>query len=299
MERRLIVIGDSHTTLFWPFDRNIAAIFHPGPITLDGFCRPNNQSTQQILAFLAAINPEIGTLVLCMSEIDIRAHYWRDFPILISRGMPVEEIVNAKVKRFVQQATAMGKHFGFREVILWGAPASNMPGITEEPGAPTVGDVITRNILTHLLCKSSALAASEAQTIFRFATPFYDMVTDDFLTDTTWLSDGVHIRPEMRPSCLRALAPILAGSTPVSVGERARLFNDHAFGVTTAQVVRSRESSTRMSHLAWVSTPSDAQAAQDDAKPFGFTLTQDISGWAGSAQLVELVLRRQSAENAP
>ncbi|MDH5254680.1 MAG: hypothetical protein OEW72_02085, partial [Gammaproteobacteria bacterium] len=229
MQRRLIIVGDSHTVTFRPFDRDVLAIFHPGAVTADAFTRTSNDLTQQILSFLSCLNPDSGALVLSMGEVDIRAHYWRDLPLLVSRGMPLERIIESKVQAFVQAATAVCNHFGFQEAILWGPPASNIPGAADNAEFPTTGDTVTRNILTHLFSRTCHAIASAGHPRFRFATLFYDMVNDDLDTEPGWLADGVHVAGQWKPRCLATLAPVVAGQTAAQAGDRLGRLHRRAF----------------------------------------------------------------------
>ena len=60
--------------------------------------------------------------------------------------------------------------------------------------------------------------------MFRFATLFYDMVSEDFATDPAWLMDGTHVSNAFKPLCLGRLKQIVSGQTAVAVGERMDRF---------------------------------------------------------------------------
>jgi hypothetical protein len=53
---------------------------------------------------------------------------------------------------------------------------------------------------------------SSRPTRLRFATPFYGMVSNDFVTDTTWLRDGVHLQFTLRSHCMQLLQPLIEKS---------------------------------------------------------------------------------------
>ncbi|MBL8200616.1 MAG: hypothetical protein JNK40_06560 [Chromatiales bacterium] len=298
MQRRLIIVGDSHTVTFRPFDADVLAIFHPGAVTADAFTRPNNELTQQVLAFLSCLNPDGGTLVLSMGEVDIRAHYWRDIPLLVSRGMALEAFIEARVRALVQAVTAACNHFGFREAILWGPPASKLPGTAEHGAFPTTGDTVTRNILTHLFSRTCHAIASAGQPRFRFATLFYDMVDDDLATDAGWLADGVHVSGQLKPRCLAALAPVVAGDAPAFAGPRMASFNRQVFELTAAPLARPPGQSSALPHRAWISTAHEPQIRFSDSAPVGFSLAQALQDGTAGDDVAELVLRRRDGAGA-
>jgi hypothetical protein len=298
MQRKLIIVGDSHTSTFRPFDADILAIYHPGPVTADSFTRTNNELTQQLLAFMSCLNPDSGALVLSMGEVDIRAHYWRDIPLLVSRGMPLDGIIEAKVRAFVQAVTATCNHFGFREAILWGPPASKLPGAAEHAEFPTTGDTVTRNVLTHLFSRQCHAIASAGHPRFRFATLFYDMVDDNLRTDPIWLADTVHVSPQFKPLCLEALAPVVAGDAAAVAGTRMTRLNRQSFQLTTTPLVWPPGDPEALPHQAWIGTADNPQIRFGDSSPFGFSLARNLRARTGAGDMVELVLRKRDDADA-
>ncbi len=298
MQRKLIIVGDSHTAAFRPFDADILAIFHPGAVTADAFTRTANELTQQLLAFLSCLNPGSGTLVLSMGEVDIRAHYWRDIPLLVSRGMPLDAIIEARVRAFVQAVASTCSHFGFREAILWGPPASNLPGTADNAEFPTTGDTITRNVLTHLFSRACHAIATAGHPCFRFATLFYDMVDDGLVTAPGWLGDGVHIAGPLRALCLETLAPVVNGDAVAVAGARLARFSQQAFQLTTTPLVRLPADATALPHRAWISTSQDPQVRLGSSAPSGFSLTRQLPGGIAAGDVTELVLRSRDGADA-
>lgn len=290
MPNRFIVIGDSHTVTFRPFDASIAAIYHPGAITLDAFCRPGHELTLQVGEFLKTINPDNGTLVFCMSEVDIRVHYWRELPLLMSRGMPLEQAIAMKLRAFVDRATAVCQQFGYDRFILWGAPASSPDGTASEAQFPTTGDNITRNILTHIFNHLCTGLARSGHPTFRFATLFYDMVREDFATDPTWLLDDIHVSNSFKPLCLERLEQIVSGQTAVAVGERMDRFHQRAWALGVRPISAASGHSQSWSRRGWLQVAADPQIRFDDKEPGGFSFTEDVLAAARAGPVKELIL---------
>ncbi len=296
--RRLIFVGDSHTATFRPFSPGTLASFHPGALSADALTRPNHDLTQQVLAFLSCMNPAAGVLVLSAGEVDIRAHYWRDIPVLVSRGMPVEAVVETKVRAFIAAATGLAGHFGFPEVILWGPPASTLPGTASNVEFPTTGDNRTRNILTHLFSRTCHAIAKGGHPRFRFATLFYDMVSEDFETEPGWLDDGVHLSSRLQPVCLDRLAAVVAGNATALAENRLQRFNQLSPVVSTAPLIFPTTVPATLSHRAWISTPTAPQISFGNIPGPGFALTHDVSNRSAGEHITELVLRSSDATPA-
>lgn len=70
----------------------------------------------------ALINFKGCSLVLCLSEIDVRVHYWRDMPLLQARGMNFEAFLQAKVDSFIARVDELAGEMQLPSIILWGAP---------------------------------------------------------------------------------------------------------------------------------------------------------------------------------
>ncbi len=297
MTRKLVVVGDSHTSTFTPFDENIAAIFYAGPITADAFCRVQHELTQQVLKFLSSINPRDVVLIFCMSEIDIRTHYWRDIPILMSRGMALKDFIEHKVSSFVNQTTSICKQLGFSDFVLWGAPSSQLAGAAYDEQFPATGDTITRNILTHLFNKCCLAIVESGHSHFRFSTPFYHMVSNGFDTDPTWLTDTIHITNAMKSFCLGLLGPIVAGNARATAGERIKMLGQADFGLATVPLASSIGDGRSLPYRTWVSDTHQPQIACADPKIGGFTLLKDLQRMDESSKRMELVLRNIHDKN--
>ncbi|MEO7387599.1 MAG: hypothetical protein ABIX37_11735 [Gammaproteobacteria bacterium] len=271
-------------------DADTVAIFHPGAVTADAFARGNHDLARQLVDFVSCLNPGIGALVLSMGEVDIRTHYWRDLPILVSRGVSVQQVIETKVRAFVHQVTGVCEHFGFPEAILWGPPASNVPGTASNEEFPTTGDNATRNILTHLFSRECFAIANAGHPRFRFATLFYDMVSDDFGTQPGWLADGVHMAPDLKFRCLDRLAPVVARQVTAVAGDRIDRFNRLSFQLADVPVSSSEGNGVALPYRTWLSTDHSPQIAFGGTTS-GYSLADGLSGKSTAEPVSELVLR--------
>jgi hypothetical protein len=225
--KRLIVCGDSHTGVFFPFSDEILAIYSRGALTLDAFTRGQTPAYVDLVAFLKSLNRHDCSLVLCLSEVDLRAHFWRDMPMLEARGLGFDDFLLERVDAFLDRVQALSAEVNLPDVILWGAPASQRATHRHSEELPATGDSITRNALTHLFNSCLMRRIVQGGTALRFATPFYGMVDDDLQTDARWLRDGVHLRFELKPHCLELLQPLRDGNAVATFSRRHAQF-EHA-----------------------------------------------------------------------
>lgn len=300
--KHLIFAGDSHTgifrdfagprhsPLFRAFRDDTLAINHLGALTMDAFSRKNSPAYKTLTDFLALINFKGCSLVLCLSEIDVRVHYWRDMPLLQARGMGFEAYLQTKVDSFIARATELADEMQVPHIILWGAPASQRDSDTSTADLPVTGDNQTRNILTHLLNTRIIRTISSKPGKLRFATPFYGMVSDDFVTDTQWLHDGVHLNFALRDHCFDMLEPLVNNATLAT-------FNPRFYDL---QQARFELQSLGREHANIASAPfvrtwlqSDAPAALSLSNALGqFALVQSLAEVGEKSRYHELVLRK-------
>jgi hypothetical protein len=149
--KSLIFAGDSHTGVFYPYSEEVMSIYTRGALTMDSFSRGHSDAYKNLMEFLGALNLCDATLVLCLSEVDIRVHFWRDMPIYASRGMDFKEFLQIKVDAFIDRVNLLAQQMRLENVILWGAPASQLTTENQTEELPATGDNQTRNILTHML----------------------------------------------------------------------------------------------------------------------------------------------------
>ena len=210
MQRKsLIVVGDSHTGIFHPKSEEIMAIYTRGALTMDSFSRGHSDAYKNLVEYLQSLNLSDTTLVMCVSEVDVRVHFWRDMPIYAARGMDFNEFLRDKVNAFIDRVNILAEQTKLKKIILWGAPASQLTTENQTEELPATGDNQTRNILTHMLNQTIIQTIVSRPTVLHFATPFYGMVSSDFITNTSWLRDGVHLQFGLRNYCMELLRPLV------------------------------------------------------------------------------------------
>lgn len=282
--------GERHSPLFRAFRDDTLAIQHLGALTMDAFARKNSPAYKNLTDFLALINFKGCTLVLCLSEIDVRVHYWRDAPLLLARGMALDAFLQAKVDAFMARVEELADAMQTPCIILWGAPASQRDSDSSTTELPVTGDNQTRNILTHMLntCIMQTIARRPGK--LRFATPFYGMVSDDFVTDTQWLHDGVHLNFALRDHCFDMLAPLVDQSSLATFNPRYYALQDSRFALQS--LARERTDMTRGPFVrTWLQ--SDIPAPLSLSNALGqFALVQSLQEVGEPSRYHELVLRK-------
>ena len=221
---KTFIFGDSHTAIF--ASKTIA--YSPGPITLRNFCSPENILKNRISQFHMQHGNAGDVVVLCLSEIDIRAHFWRDFPVFHSKGMSLQDFVSMHATKFISSCQSFYAERQLGAMIIWGAPAASHEGKLYNPNFPFVGSPVTRNIITHELNMAimREIRASGSGFNLRFTTFFYNMVDAAFSTDVSYFGDGVHLDGRLTDFCWRILEETVSNSTPITVDSRFHQLQD-------------------------------------------------------------------------
>jgi len=300
--KKLIFAGDSHTGIFRPFDSerhskiftplrdDTLAIYHRGALTMDSFSRGSSVAYRELVDFLSMLNYKGCSLILCLSEVDLRVHFWRDMPLLESRGISFEAFLQGKVDRFIERVDALAYEMQLSSIILWGAPASQMNTMNSTFELPATGDSVTRNILTHMLNKCILKAITTRPTKLRFSTPFYGMISEDFETDPTWLHDGVHLNFALREFCFGTLQQVIDQTALATFGSKYYDFEPAIFEYQSIARDYAEVGSTRF-FRTWIQ--SDVQSELTLENAFGkFALVRSIEEAAVKSEYHELVLRK-------
>ncbi len=207
-----LIIGDCHTMLFRAVCESPLQVAHVGPITADAFCRPLSPMRKQFDAILADAGGVAGrVVVLSISEIDIRAHFWRDAPVLLARGMPVEKYLQHRVTVLLDALETFRATARPSQIILWGPPASLLGQAPHNDEFPTAGSNRTRNILTHIYHRLLADTIVKADLKISLASMFYDMLNPDFSSNESWIPDAIHIPAEKASDCFQRLSLAMKG----------------------------------------------------------------------------------------
>jgi len=288
----LIIAGDSHTGVFHPFSDEILARYTRGALTMDSFARGQSAAYKDLVEFLKSLNCKGCTLVMCLSEVDLRAHFWRDMPMLESRGLSFDEFMQGKVDAFIARVNQLAGEVALANIILWGAPASQLTRDNHCEELPATGDNMTRNALTHLLNHCLIRTLAKGGSPLRFATPFYGMVSDELVTDTQWLRDGVHLKFALKGHCLSLLQPLVERSAMVTFSKRYDDFKAARFELQSL----SRESHAvgpSAAFRSWIQS-GGASSISLNNRFGGFSLLDSPHALGPQQAYRELVLRRVS-----
>ncbi len=291
--KKIVFAGDSHTAIFRPFADDVLAIYHRGALTMDSFSRGSSLAYHELEDFLTtSINIKGCSLILCLSEVDIRVHFWRDMPVLESRGMSFDEFLQHKVDSFIERVDALAKRLKIPDIILWGAPASQLTMDNHSEELPATGDNITRNILTHLLNVCIIKTISTRPTMLRFSTPFYGMVSDDFVTDPTWLHDGVHLNFGLRSHCAQLLQPVIDRTAMATFTPKFYELENATFKYLSL-AREPDEIPTSLFFRTWIQTDTKSEITLENK--FGhFSLVNSMADLGEKRKYNELVMRRKS-----
>jgi hypothetical protein len=151
-----------------------------------------------------------------------------------------------------------------------------------------------RNILTHLFNTEMMRQITRNGGVLRFATPFYGMIDPQFVTDTRWLRDGVHLKFELRPHCMSLLMPLIEAQSSVT-------FSNHFDPVARMgfeyQLAEKSLAEMQQIHYfrTWVKTEQSGAETTGLTldNPFGhFRLIDRFTDLQGCSTYQELVLRR-------
>jgi len=295
-----LIIGDCHTMVFRQAKTLPCQVAHVGPITADAFCRrqsPMRRLLDQLI--LQAGGVAKRTVVLSISEIDIRSHFWRDIPILLARGMSLPQFVQRRVEGYLSEVRKFIEETGASRVVLWGPPASLLGQAPHNDEFPTVGSNRTRNLLTHVFnhCLATAVAPGKGDQI-GFASMFYDMIYDDFTSNSSWIPDAIHIPDDRVTDCCERLDPAING-TPLSLGLGMSTVPELAVEITVTPYERPHRDSPREFFKNWLLTESTAESITITGQAFTFVSDASVANDAFGAMSLGLQVRPVSQPASP
>lgn len=265
-----LIIGDCHALLFRAAKTLPCQVAHVGPITADAFCRrqsPMRRHFDQLILQTGGVAQR--TVVLSISEIDIRAHFWRDLPIVVARGMSLEQFVQRRVAGYLDEVKNFIDETGASRVVLWGPPASLLGQAPHNDEFPTAGSNRTRNLLTHMFNHSVAATAPGVSDRIGFASMFYDMIHDDFTSNSSWIPDAIHIPEDRVTYCCERLEPVLNG-IPLSLGPALSMVPELAVELCVNHYERPHRDSPRQFFRNWLLAENTEQSVTFADKAFAF-----------------------------
>jgi hypothetical protein len=179
-------------------------------------------------------------LVVCLGEIDIRAHYWRQLP---RYNLPPEQYVQSSALALYRAIGHAVNLYELNSATLWASP----PAAEARQGAynhtyPFAGDIATRNRIIHLFNREF-VGFLEPQGPIRFASAFYDYVDSGTYTTLGHTpTDGIHYRGDQYGRFFSELIePCIGGETVrVSNSENFTQMHKHQFGITSKLMTRDQ-----------------------------------------------------------
>lgn len=206
-EHTTLVVGDSHVNFFSGneyltfdpigVDFNVCpqvnglnfTTFHLGPCL--AYTSRKMDSTYKFREKLELLHENYflpgSKIILSLGEIDLRVHV---YPQTVKRGCEYTEVVDEILQNY-EETILWLKERGY-DVCVWGPIASQTDSCRVDSNFPRHGSEIFRNQATKFF--NDTLSKWCEKNEIRFATIFYDMITDDFHTKDYYISDdGCHL----------------------------------------------------------------------------------------------------------
>jgi len=198
--KHTLLIGDSHTGIFHG-QPNIVVYGHDdGLYTARNYGELVDQPDSRLNGFYQSFKGSETDVILCIGEVEIRAHWWKHIPAEHVNGKDFKIYIKECAERLYRAIKITVDRYEFSSVLLWGAPPAT--GNTNyNPAWPFIGSVSTRNILTHLFNHAiiECLNQDPTEKRIKFATGFYDYIDPEtFLPTFNIPSDGVHWSSPLR-----------------------------------------------------------------------------------------------------
>ena len=276
MSSNLIILGDCNAWMFHPSCDRIRANLHVGPITMSAFCRDDAKFYRDSVFALNSVDTLDATLVLSVGKIDLKSQFWRDIPLLVSRGMPMKEYVQQRIEIYLAQIERFIAHYRLRRVILWGAPGTILNDVPHNDVYPTLGNIPTRNALIHIFNVEFIGAIEAGHPRIGFATLFYHMITSGFDTTPDWMPDGMHVPEAHKPICMSLLDTVLSEAKQSATGEYFNQIKDTQFNIAEAPASFKPGAITNSYFLNWLRVPDAGQIVWAE-KPFAMRSYREVA----------------------
>jgi hypothetical protein len=258
LDQRILVIGDSHSK-FWTGYNNANAtenvfvgvdVERLGPITAYGLPAKDSPVAKALERLLGNRQKGYGLIMMCFSEVDIRAHI---VTFAILRQRPLHVIADDVADCYLEFVDRTVAKYGI-PVALWGPPPSRpFEGRAYNRAIPATGTPLERNYITAHLTEALANRCHGREKVAFFSL-FDKLIGADFRTIPGALYDACHMSNAHLPAaieelyrvldkldlqhlrkCLRRKWPISLTPSPMNVGATA-----------TWQVARDAESGSEL-----------------------------------------------------
>ena len=208
---RTLLVGDSHTGIFHGQPNMVVYGHDDGLYTARNYGELVDQPGSRLNSFYQQYQGPDTSVLLCIGEVEIRAHWWKHIPEEHTNGNTFSSYIKECANRLYQAAKTTVDTHGFSSIVLWGAPPATN-NTTYNPAWPFIGSVSTRNILAHLFNSAflECVNQNPSETRIKFATGFYDYIDPlTYLPTFDIPSDGVHWSSPLRDFVWNTVEPML------------------------------------------------------------------------------------------
>jgi len=245
----LLAIGDSHSK-FWrgvdsqaPYTQSLlpnVKVLHLGPVTAHNINRAESSTRgkEKLIAHLESFAPSYDGFIVCMGEIDCRAHVIR---VALKARTSIEQAVEATVSNYFEFLDWLYETYG-KPILVWGPTPTSPSKVTKtDTSFPRIGTVVERNYAT-MQFNRTAQRLAEARQGFAFATQFFELVDATGHSRPDAFYDNYHISKNVMRDAVdrarsaladRGFAHLASAFDPWSIAKVPRLKNIAAWTVPT------------------------------------------------------------------
>jgi hypothetical protein len=245
----LLAIGDSHCK-FWrgvdsqkPYSQSLlpnVKVLHLGPVTAHNINRPGSSSggKEKLIAHLENFGQLYDGFIVCMGEIDCRAHIIR---VALNDRTSIERAVKATVSNYFEFLDWLSETYG-KPILVWGPTPTSPSKVTKtDMRFPRIGTVLERNYAT-MQFNRMAQRHAEARPGFAFATQFFELIDATGHSRPEAFYDNYHISKNVMRDAVdrarsafkeRGFAHLGEAFDPWSIAQVPRVKNIAAWTVPT------------------------------------------------------------------
>jgi hypothetical protein len=239
---RVLIIGDSHTGIFGAMPDVVLHTGDPALFTTEDYIKLVDQPDSRLSNFFKSQQSTAKHLIICLGEIDARAHYWKHLATASSQGIDPACYIRQKIENLYQSIKKTADLYDFERVVLWGAPPA-VDCVHYNPGYPFIGSVPTRNAMVHLFAREfiNRIKQDSTENRIRFSTGFYEYINPlTYLVETDVpIKDGIHYILEVKQQLWNLLTPVVFGDQLIYTGASFDQMQLHTFKVTASTVAQT------------------------------------------------------------
>jgi hypothetical protein len=211
---KTLLVGDSHTGIFHGRPNIVVYGHDDGLYTARNYGELVDQPGSRLNGFYKSFKGPDTNVILCIGEVEIRAHWWKHIPADCATGKDVKSYIQDCAETLYKAIKITVDRNDFSSILLWGSPPATSR-TDYNPAWPFIGSVSTRNILTHLFncAVLECMNRDSSENRIKFATGFYDYIDPlTYLPTLDIPSDGVHWAPPLRDFIWNIVSNLLTGN---------------------------------------------------------------------------------------